>query len=169
MKPIDPDDFCTVLIKKINILLIQQPNVIPNNDVIAINMIYNNDYNHPDSFTEFIGLENSKYDLVNNLEYFKVSSVNNKVHLLLGFGQHVDSDSIGLLLYTMAWEFDFVPKYKKQNHSENLKRFLLFYKIDDPDYFIKQGMPIKYHEKEQSISIIPGRKPDETPSPKGSL
>lgn len=163
MKLINSDEFCAVFIKKIAIVSIQKPNAITHNDVISINMIYNDDPDHSDSFTEFIGLENSKYDLVNNLEYFRVSSVNNKVHLLLGFGKHVDSDSIGLLLYTMAWEFDFVPKYKKQSHSENLKRFLLFYKIDDPDYFTKQGMPIRYHEKEIGIIGIPKQSSISTP------
>ena len=125
MKLINSDEFCAVFIKKINILLIQQPNVIPNNDVIAINMIYNNDYNHPSSFTEFIGLENSKYDLVNNLEYFRVSSVNNKVHLLLGFSPHIDSNSNGLLLYTMAWEFDKLPKNKQQEREKAVRELYI--------------------------------------------
>lgn len=148
MKLINSDEFCAVFIKKINILLIQQPNVIPNNNVIPIKIIYNNDHNHPDNFTEFMGFKNSSFDLIGSLNYFNIHTPNNKVCFVLGFGQHTPTDVISLLLCTMAWEFDFIPKDKRQSHIENLKRFLLFYKIDDPDYFTKQGMPIKYYEKE---------------------
>ena len=172
MKLINSKIFLEVFYQKLEIIMSKetQHNFKFTDDTIIFFFLIQ-DINSTDSFFDSpIGPRNIPLKTMTKLNYIRISSINNNIKIMLGVPDIVPVEVHKLLLLTLAWEFDFLPKYSRQTHRENLTRFLLFYKIQDPNYFIRNGMPIKYHEKQPGLdnSVSGNPTTDILPEPKAS-
>lgn len=167
MEKINMDDFFDTCYKKIEILEIENNYLInQDNTIVVVQVIYEDNHNHSDNFFDFLVCpKTSTLELISNLNYFQITSENNRIRFVLGVTSDISHNIVQLLLLALAWEFDFIPKDKRQSHTQNLNRFLIYYKVKDLDYFNRHGMPIKYHEKQ----VVGFSKEDNTSNPRASI